>query len=63
MYTPVSFIERDWGAGEGNGFIKQCKVMTTRIEGVVQNGVAEGWFWRVKLNDRENWIADSRPLL
>lgn len=27
----------------GNGFIKQCKVMTTRIRGVVQNGVAEGW--------------------
>jgi len=51
------------GGGEENGFIKQCKVMTTRIQGVVQNGVAEGWFWRVKLNGRENWIADSRPLL
>jgi len=38
--------------GGGNGFIKKCKVMTTRIQGVVQNVVAEGWVWRVKLNGR-----------
>jgi hypothetical protein len=29
--------------GGGNGFIKQCKVMTTRTHGVVRKGVAEGW--------------------
>jgi hypothetical protein len=49
---------------EGDGFIKQCKVMTTRMGGGgAKWGLLRVGFWRVELNGRTNWIADLRPLL